>query len=134
MRWRPARWSTSARAIGGVLADLREVRPTVVQAPAELWDAMVLDVRARIDDAGRSGRRALTGLVEGRSGLLVSLAARRLRAKLGLTRIRQAVSFGRPDAATTTFFGRLGVDLTVAADEPARTSAPGPDTQEESAS
>lgn len=118
--------------VGGVLADLGEVQPTVVQAPAELWDSMALDVLARSDDVRWSGRRALEGLATGRSGPMVRLAAHRLRRKLGLRRLRLAVSLGAPADETRVFFTRLGIDLMVGTEEavPTQVSA----SQEEPAS
>lgn len=97
--------------VGGVLGDLVDVQPTVIQAPAELWDAIARDVQRRTAESGRSARRAMRGLAAGRRGILERLAGRSVRAKTGLTRVRLAVAFGQPQDETVAFFAHLGISV-----------------------
>jgi long-chain acyl-CoA synthetase len=89
----------------GVLADLREVRPTVLLGVPSLWDRLAERAQERgsrtgwlkrkVLDAGlRRGRRHLAALRAGaRPGPLAGrLSTRRVRALLGLDRIRAPLS------------------------------------------
>ena len=86
---------------GGVLADLRAVQPTVLQAPAEFWQSLVADVQTRVAQPAK-----LT------SGSLAKLRARTVAKKLGLQRVRAATTIGLLDDADITFLAALGVTVT----------------------
>jgi long-chain acyl-CoA synthetase len=102
--------------VGGVLGDLRDIQPTVIQAPGELWDAIASEVVARTADAGRLTRGAMQGVRSGRSRPLASLARRAIRSKTGLSRVRSARSLSPVAPETVTFLEALGVALAVVPD------------------
>ncbi len=93
---------------GGVLADLREVRPTVLLGVPSLWDRLAEQVEERrsrtrwlkrmVLDAGiRGGRRRLPAARSGsRPGFLAGrFSTRRVRALLGLDRTRAPLERAR---------------------------------------
>lgn len=86
---------------GGVLSDLRSVQPTVVQAPAEFWHDLALDVQARVVDPAKLS-----------SGRLAKLRARAVAKKLGLQRVRAATTIGTLEDADVTFLAILGLTVT----------------------
>ena len=103
--------------VGGVLGDLHDIQPTVIQAPGELWDAIANEVVVRTADSGRLANRAVQGLRSGGSGPLVALARRAIRARLGLSRVRSARSLGAIAPETAELLAGLGVALEVRSDE-----------------
>jgi long-chain acyl-CoA synthetase len=108
---------------GGVLADLREVRPTVLLGVPSLWDRLAEQVEERrlrtrwlkrmVLDAGiRGGRRRLPAARRGsRPGFLAGrLSTRRVRALLGLDRTRAPLSaLAALAGETADALGALGV-------------------------
>ena len=114
-----------------VPADLREVAPTVLAAVPRVWQAMAAAVALRADEAGWLGRSLLDSFSRrcreiaprrqaGKSSLTDStmwrlgnlLVLRAVRARLGLTRCRLAVSAGAPlSPEVQRWFAGLGVDI-----------------------
>lgn len=103
--------------VGGVLADLRDIQPTVVQAPGELWESIATDVEVRTAESGRLARAAMQGVRSGKSGPLAALARRSIRSKTGLSRVRSARALSPVAPETVSFLGGLGVALDVPPDE-----------------
>ncbi|MGZ4690767.1 MAG: AMP-dependent synthetase/ligase [Acidimicrobiia bacterium] len=107
----------------GVLADLRDVRPTVLLGVPSLWERIAERVQERCSRAGwlkrkvleaglRRGRRRLAALRSGaRPGLLAGrLSTRRVRTLLGLDRIRAPLSaFASLADETADALGALGL-------------------------
>lgn len=108
---------------GGVLADLRDVRPMVLLGVPSLWDRLAERAEERgsrtgwlkrkVLEAGlRRGRRRVAALRSGaRPGLLAGrLSTRRVRARLGLDRTRAPLSALASLAdETADALGALGV-------------------------
>lgn len=85
--------------------ELREVQPSVFLAPPRVWEQLYASTEFRILDATRLKRAAYRfGVASGgsrlKSGLRWLLLHRMLREKLGMARIRVALSTGAPIAPT----------------------------------
>lgn len=85
-----------------LLAELREVQPTVFRAPPATWQAFLDGVERRAADASPLKRAAY------RRRFLVR---RKVRQALGLHRVREAVSTGPLPDATVAWFRELGIEL-----------------------
>ncbi len=91
-------------------ADMREVQPTVFLGVPRVWEKMLAGVQVRMADASIIKRWAWRAALArgGRIGHL--LAFRALREKLGLLRVRVAISGAAPIAPQVLeFFARIGV-------------------------
>lgn len=97
--------------VGGGLAELATVQPTLVQAPAAWWDALAAHVVRQAAEPAPLAGRALDAVVRGdrSGGLLAKRARRKIRRHLGLARVRDARVLGTLDAATTAVLDGLGV-------------------------
>jgi long-subunit acyl-CoA synthetase (AMP-forming) len=83
--------------------ELREVQPSVFLAPPRVWEQLYASTEFRVRDATRLKRAAYRfGVAGGGSGLAKSLRwlllHRSLREKLGMARVRVALSTGGPIA------------------------------------
>jgi hypothetical protein len=87
-----------------VLADLREVQPTWLRAPPEVWQRLRDEVERRAADAPLLGRFAY------RHRVLVRRAVRR---SIGLSRVRHAESTGWLDPSTIAWFRDFGIEIAV---------------------
>lgn len=101
---------------GGVLAELADIQPTVVQGPAAFWDDLATDIRERMAAAPKPARSAfakLTGGGRSGSGRGPSwfLFTRPLRKRIGLLRVVTARTSDAPDPDVTALFTALGVSL-----------------------
>ena len=83
-----------------LLAELREVQPTVFRAPSATWQAFMDGVERRAADATPLKRAAYHRRF---------LVRRKVRQALGLGRLRQAVSTGPLPQATLDWFGGFGI-------------------------
>ncbi len=105
-------------------ADLRDIGPDVLLAPARLWEATADELLAAVRDAGRVrratwdwarrlGSRRASGAGSSPAWRVAdALVLRAARDRLGMTRLRHARSFGaplRPDVAE--LFRSIDVDL-----------------------
>ncbi len=105
-------------------ADLRDLGPDVLLAPARLWESTAAELLAAVHDAGRArratwdwahrlgARRAAGGPSSPVWRVADALVLRAARDRLGMTRLRHAYSFGaplRPDVAE--LFRSIDVDL-----------------------
>lgn len=97
--------------VGGGLAELATVQPTLVQAPAAWWDAMAAHVVRQATEPAPLAGRALEAVVRGDAagGVFAKRARRKVRRHLGLARVREARVLGTPDAATVAVLDGLGV-------------------------
>jgi long-chain acyl-CoA synthetase len=121
-----------AESAAPVQSDLREIAPRVLLCPPRIWESMLSQVQVRIGDTGGLKRSALRwGLAVGQraaaarirgvtpgGALRVQLALaqlvvlRRMRAQLGLTRIRRGYVAGAPlGGDVLEFFHAIGVNL-----------------------
>ncbi len=111
--------------------DLREVQPTVFLGVPRVWEKMMATVEVRMNDASRvkrwayraalrRGRRLAKARMHGRLGagarlqaaVLDAVALRALREKLGLLRVRAAISGAAPIAPQVLeYFWALGVPV-----------------------
>ena len=111
--------------------DLQEVQPTIFLGVPRVWEEMLAGIEVRMNDAGwvkrqayhlglRLGRRVAGRRMQGRMALLDRVAYgvgwlvlyRSLRAKLGLSRVRVAISGAAPIAPQVLeFFWALGVPV-----------------------
>ena len=91
-------------------ADMREVQPTFFLGVPRVWEKMLASVEVRMADASRAKRLAWR-MALARGGFLGHLLAfRALREKLGLLRVRAAISGAAPIAPQVLeFFARIGV-------------------------
>jgi len=91
-------------------ADMREVQPTVFLGVPRVWEKMLATVEVRMADASRLKRWAWR-LALASGGVVGNLLAfRALREKLGLLRVRAAISGAAPIAPQVLeFFARIGV-------------------------
>ena len=85
-----------------LLAELREVQPTVFRAPASTWQAFLDGVERRAADATPLKRAAYHRRF---------LVRRKVRQALGLGRVRQAVSTGPLPQVTLDWFRGFGIDV-----------------------
>ena len=105
-------------------SDLRDIGPDVLLAPARLWESTGAELMAAVEDAGRvrratwdwahrlGSRRASGGGSSPVWRVADALVLRAARDRLGMTRLRDAYSFGaplRPDVAD--LFRSIDVDL-----------------------
>ncbi|CAN5270750.1 long-chain fatty acid--CoA ligase [soil metagenome] len=105
-------------------SDLRDIGPDVLLAPARLWESTAAELMAAVEDAGRlrratwdwahrlGSRRASGGGSSPAWRVADALVLRTARDRLGMTRLRDAYSFGaplRPDVAD--LFRSIDVDL-----------------------
>ena len=91
-------------------ADMREVQPTVFLGVPRVWEKMLAAVQVRMADASVVKRAAWRAALArgGRIGHI--LAFRALREKLGLLRVRVAISGAAPIAPQVLeFFAHIGV-------------------------
>ena len=93
-------------------ADMREVQPTVFLGVPRVWEKMLATVEVRMADASRM-KRMLWRAALARGGFVGHLLAfRALREKLGLVRVRAAISGAAPIAPQVLeFFARIGVHV-----------------------
>jgi long-chain acyl-CoA synthetase len=93
-------------------ADMREVQPTLFLGVPRVWEKMLASVEVRMTDASRAKRLAWRAALA-RGGLIgYLLAFRALREKLGLLRVRAAISGAAPIAPQVLeFFARIGVHV-----------------------
>jgi long-chain acyl-CoA synthetase len=93
-------------------ADLREVQPTLFLGVPRVWEKMLATVEVRMADASRL-KRLLWRAALARGGFVGHLLAfRALREKLGLLRVRAAISGAAPIAPQVLeFFARIGVHV-----------------------
>ncbi len=91
-------------------ADMREVQPTFFLGVPRVWEKMLASVEVRMADASRA-KRLVWRMALARGGFLGHLLAfRALREKLGLVRVRAAISGAAPIAPQVLeFFARIGV-------------------------
>jgi long-chain acyl-CoA synthetase len=92
--------------------DMREVQATVFLGVPRVWEKMLASVEVRMADASRLKRLAWRAALArgGRIGYL--LAFRALREKLGLLRVRAAISGAAPIAPQVLeFFAKIGVHV-----------------------
>jgi long-chain acyl-CoA synthetase len=98
--------------IEGLATDLRTVQPTVLFGVPPVWTKMHAGVEARMGDATRTKRALFARARRARGGLWSLLMQRPLRAKLGLSRARLALSGGAAlPAEVLEFFAWLGVPV-----------------------
>ena len=92
--------------------DMREVQPTVFLGVPRVWEKMLATVEVRMADASRA-KRLLWRAALARGGFIGHLLAfRALREKLGLVRVRAAISGAAPIAPQVLeFFARIGVHV-----------------------
>jgi long-chain acyl-CoA synthetase len=92
--------------------DMREVQPTVFLGVPRVWEKMLATVEVRMADASRT-KRLLWRAALARGGFIGHLLAfRALREKLGLLRVRAAISGAAPIAPQVLeFFARIGVNV-----------------------
>lgn len=96
-------------------ADLRDIGPDVLIAPARAWEAMAAELQAAAAEAGRARGAALRWAMSS-SGptrrLADALVLRSVRDRVGLTKVRRAWSFGAPlREDVQAWFVSVGVDL-----------------------
>ena len=93
-------------------ADMREVQPTLFLGVPRVWEKMLATVEVRMADASRL-KRVLWRAALARGGFVGHLLAfRALREKLGLLRVRAAISGAAPIAPQVLeFFARIGVHV-----------------------
>ena len=93
-------------------ADMREVQPTLFLGVPRVWEKMLATVEVRMADASRL-KRLLWRAALARGGFVGHLLAfRALREKLGLVRVRAAISGAAPIAPQVLeFFARIGVHV-----------------------
>ena len=91
-------------------ADMREVQPTFFLGVPRVWEKMLASVEVRMADASRA-KRLVWRVALARGGWIGHLLAfRALREKLGLLRVRAAISGAAPIAPQVLeFFARIGV-------------------------
>ncbi|MCK1539981.1 MULTISPECIES: AMP-binding protein [unclassified Bradyrhizobium] len=86
-----------------VLADLRELQPTVVQAPPRMWAKLKSGVELAAAEATKFQRRMVALAVkpgsDGPSPILDALVLTRVRTRLGLSRARLCLTTGAPARA-----------------------------------
>lgn len=99
--------------VGSVGDDLREVQPTLLHGVSGSWQALYDEVARRMATASGLKRRVFAACLRRGPGLLTSvLAFGALREKLGLSRVRIAVSSGSPLApAARDGLAAMGVTL-----------------------
>lgn len=105
-------------------ADLRDIGPDVLLAPARLWEDMAEELLAAVSEGGRARHatwrwahaRGVQHVRDGSSSpawrVADTVVLRAVRDRLGMTRLKQAHAFGgplRPDVAL--LFRAIGVDL-----------------------
>jgi long-chain acyl-CoA synthetase len=91
-------------------ADMREVQPTVFLGVPRVWEKMLASVEVRMADASRLKRLAWRAALARGGAVGYVLAFRALREKLGLLRVRAAISGAAPIAPQVLeFFARIGV-------------------------
>lgn len=101
--------------------DMREIGPTYILYPPQTWEALAADVKARImestwlkraiyEQVERVGERAYS---HGRRSWLAEwLVGRPLRDRIGLSRVRSALTGGAPlGPDVAKFFHRIGLPL-----------------------
>ena len=93
-------------------ADMREVQPTLFLGVPRVWEKMLASVEVRMADASRAKRLAWRVALRSGGFLGYLLAFRALREKLGLLRVRAAISGAAPIAPQVLeFFARIGVSV-----------------------
>ena len=93
-------------------ADMREVQPTVFLGVPRVWEKMLASVEVRMADASVLKRLAWRAALARGGALGHLLAFRALREKLGLLRVRAAISGAAPIAPQVLeFFARIGVHV-----------------------
>jgi long-chain acyl-CoA synthetase len=93
-------------------ADMREVQPTVFLGVPRVWEKMLAAVEVRMADASRAKRAAWRAALATGGFPGHVLAFRSLREKLGLLRVRAAISGAAPIAPQVLeFFARIGVHV-----------------------
>lgn len=96
-------------------ADLRDIGPDVLLAPARAWEAMAAELQAAAADAGRRRGAALrwaTSSTGATRRLADALVLRSVRDRVGMTRVRRAWSIGAPlPEDVQAYFAGVGVDL-----------------------
>jgi len=93
-------------------ADMREVQPTVFLGVPRVWEKMLASVEVRMADASWVKRMAWRAALARGGALGHLLAFRALREKLGLLRVRAAISGAAPIAPQVLeFFARIGVHV-----------------------
>ena len=105
-----------AESVSTVPGDLREVQPTLVYAPAPMWERLAADIDHRMAGASRLKRlvwrrwRPTAGMRAWETmGRLVLY--RPLRDRIGLRRVRHAASDNSVAAEVRAFFAGIGVPL-----------------------
>jgi long-chain acyl-CoA synthetase len=93
-------------------ADMREVQPTVFLGVPRVWEKMLATVEVRMADASRLKRLAWRFALARGGPAGHALAFRALREKLGLLRVRAAISGAAPIAPQVLeFFAQIGVHV-----------------------
>jgi long-chain acyl-CoA synthetase len=93
-------------------ADMREVQPTLFLGVPRVWEKMLASVEVRMADASRLKRLAWRVALSRGGFIGYLLAFRALREKLGLVRVRAAISGAAPIAPQVLeFFARIGVQV-----------------------
>ena len=93
--------------------DLRDVQPTLFLGVPRVWEKMLATVEIKMGDASRIKRASYRAALKSGNRLVAdALALRALRYKLGMSRIRAAVSGAAPIAPQVLeFFRRIGVPV-----------------------
>lgn len=93
-------------------AQLREVQPTVLLGPPQLWEGMRADVELRRAEAGAVKRIAWRAAMARGGAIGHLLAFRALRERLGLLRVRVAICVAAaPAPEVVELFARAGVQI-----------------------
>lgn len=112
---------SSGSRVGGGLAELATVAPTVLQAPVEWWDALVDRVTRAATEPGPLAAGAVRRIVAGESGggLLTKIARASIRRSVGVGRVRDARTLGPVGDAVVGLCAGLEIPLGPELERPA---------------
>jgi long-chain acyl-CoA synthetase len=113
-----------SESVATVRQDLREVQPTLLFAPSQVWERLAADIEQRLAGASRlkrwawsvwrppRGRDAARAATEGGPSALGQLVVHRaLRDRTGLRHVRYAAYSGTVRPEVLAFFAGIGVPL-----------------------
>lgn len=132
-----------AESLSTIRQDMREVQPTIVFAPAHVWERLVADVERRLGGASRLKRWMwrvyrpvalrvgaahaagdLRPAVRGRAAAGDLMVFRALRTRIGMRSVRHAACTGAMPAETQHLLRGIGVPLSQVTDDRSEVGSP----------
>jgi long-chain acyl-CoA synthetase len=132
-----------AESLSTIRQDMRDVQPTIVFAPAHVWERLVADVERRLAGASRLKRWMwsvyrpvalrvgaansagdLRPAVRGRAAVGDLMVFRALRTRIGMRSVRHAAYTGSMPAETQHLLRGIGVPLSQVTDDRSQVGSP----------